>query len=104
MDSQKIIANNEYFIIAMALFVGLYASFVGSTNKLPSFIRDLFNNPIFRILILSVLLIHNFGSSPHVALAVVLIFTFTMYTLRLQEVKENFIYLDYLKTKQNEKK
>jgi hypothetical protein len=103
MESNKTFADNEYFLIGMALFVGLYASFTGSTQKLPDFIKNLFNNPIFRVLILSLLLIHNFHSAPHIAITVVLLFTLTMYTINMQEIKENFSYVESFKNSSEDK-
>lgn len=103
MNNVEKIMNSEVFAVCLALFVGLYAAFVGSKSKLPIFIRNLFNNPIFRFVFLSLILIHNFSYAPHVAIAVVLLFTLTMYSIRQEELKENFYFLDSWKLKNKEK-
>lgn len=85
--------NNEYIAVLIALFIGLYALSLGRM-KLPDYIRNLFNNNIFRVVFLSLLLIHNFNRSPHVSLAIALVFVITMQYISDQEIKENFAYLE----------
>jgi hypothetical protein len=84
--------NNDYVAAGIALLVALYAS--KSSVKLPKFVKNLFNNSIFRVVFLSLLLTQYFNKAPHVALAVALVFIMTLYFIEEQEIKENFAYID----------
>ena len=64
--------NNEYVLIAMTLFVVLYAS-MGQMD-VPTWLKALFKNDVFRVVFLSLLLIYRFDKTPHVALIVALVF------------------------------
>ncbi len=81
--------DNEYVATGIALFLGLYA-LAASRVKLPDYLRKLFNNNIFRIAFLALLLTQNFNRAPHVALSVALVFVLTLHYLGEQEIKENF--------------
>jgi hypothetical protein len=85
--------NNQYVVIATALFLGLYGLALGRM-ELPDYIRNLFTNNIFRVVWLSLLLIFNLNKAPHVGIAIALIFVLTLNYLNQMEVKENFIYLE----------
>ena len=85
--------DNEWIAVAIALFVALYGIAL-SRIELPGYIRNLFNNNIFRIVFLSLLLVQSFDKAPHVALSIALVFVLTMYYLGEQEIKENFAYLE----------
>jgi hypothetical protein len=85
--------DNEIIAVIVALFVVLYAFNLGKM-QLPCYIKNLFNNTIFRILFLSLLLIYNFESAPHVALTVALVFVLTLEYMSHDEIKENFAYLE----------
>ena len=83
------ILENEYVAIGIALFVALYGITIARI-QLPDQIKNLFNNNIFRVVFLSLLLIHNFNSAPHVGVAIALIFIITMYYLNEQQIQEDF--------------
>lgn len=85
--------NNEFVAVVLALFIVLYALNLGKM-ELPCYIRNLFNNTIFKIVFLSLLLIYPFEHSPHVALTVALVFVLTIEYLNNREIKENFAYLE----------
>lgn len=87
------ILRNDYVAAIIALFVILYGLTL-SRVQIPKFIRNLFNNDIFRVIFLSLLLIHNFNRSPHVALAIALIFVITLHFIHVQEIKETFDYYE----------
>jgi FtsH-binding integral membrane protein len=80
--------NNEYLLIVLGLVVALYGA--NARVNLPTFVRNLFNNNIFRVVFLSLLLIYRLDKAPHVALAVALIFTLVMYSISEKEKQENF--------------
>lgn len=81
------ILSNDYVAAVLAIFIiayGLILSRVG----LPRWLRDLFNNNIFRVVFLSLLLIHNFNRTPHVAVVIALVFVLTVYFINLYETEE----------------
>nr|QBK88356.1 MAG: hypothetical protein LCMiAC01_00200 [Mimivirus LCMiAC01] len=102
MDYFKKIMDNKYVTIILTLFLFLYG-YTLSRVALPNYIKNLFNNNIFRIVFLSLLLIYNFDKSPHVALAVSIVFVLTLYYIGEREMKENFAYLEaYANKKRND--
>ena len=86
--------NNEYVVIATALFIGLYGLNLAKV-QLPTYISNLFKNTIFRIVFLSLLLVFRFENSPHVALTIALVFVLTLDYLGRRDTKENFDYLEH---------
>lgn len=84
--------NNDVVVIILAIIVASYASMI--RIELPEYIKTLFKNNIFRIVFLSLLLIYSFNASPHIALAVALVFVLTLYFLNYEEIKENFAHLE----------
>lgn len=92
MNIDLSILDNDSVAVGLALFVGLYASFL-QISGLPDYIRNLFNNNIFRVVFLSLLLTQNLNKSPHVAIIVSLLFVITLHYLGEQEIQENFAYL-----------
>lgn len=87
------ILNNDYAIAIMALFISLYALDLAKM-RLPTYIKNLFNNTIFRVVFLSLLLVFRFDNSPHVALTIALLFVLTLDYLNYNDVNENFAYLE----------
>lgn len=85
--------DNEFIAVVVALFVVLYALNLGKM-KLPDYIKNLFNNTLFRIVFLSLLLVYRFDNAPHVALTVALVFVLTLDYLNTEQVKENFEYFE----------
>jgi len=75
-----------------AILLALYSRKLARI-ELPTYIRDLFNNDIFRVLFLSLVLIRGFNTVPHVALIVSLIFIITFHYVNQQEIRENFEYM-----------
>jgi len=87
------ILDNQYVAALLAIFLGVYG-IAAARMELPDYIKNLFNNNIFRIAFLSLLLTQNFDRAPHVAITVALIFVLTIHYLSEQEIKENFAYLE----------
>lgn len=88
--------DSDTFLIIIAIITAIYASTIN--GKLPIYIRNLFRNDIFRILFLAVLLIYGFKNSPHVVVAISLIFILSLYFLNYQEATENFMFLERFKS------
>lgn len=89
--------NNDFVAILLALFITLYGLNLAKM-KLPGYIKNLFTNPIFNIVFLSLLMIMNFKSAPHVALIIAIIFVLTTEFIKNDEVKENMAYMENYKT------
>lgn len=88
--------DQEPIAVLIALFIPLYALSL-SRMDLPDYIRNLFNNTLFRIVFLALLLIFRFDKAPHVAFTVALIFVLTLDNISNKEVMENLTYLESLK-------
>ena len=80
--------RNDYVTAVIALFVVLYASNVAP--KLPEFITELFNNPVFRVFILF-LVAYIANKNPAAALLMSIAFMVTMNVVNRQEVEESFL-------------
>jgi|688.fasta_scaffold118865_3 hypothetical protein len=78
--------NTEYILVPLAILVTAYATL--SAMSIPNWLRNLFQNDIFRVLFLSLLLIYRFDNAPHVALAIALIFVLSLHYLSQLEQKE----------------
>lgn len=88
--------DNQIISIAIILFLFLYGYNLGKM-KLPSYIKKLFDNTIFKIVFLSLLLIFNFKNTPHIALIIAIVFVLTLEALNNQETKENIMYYEAFK-------
>ena len=86
------ILDNDYAVTVISMFIGLYGLTLYN-DMLPGYIRNLFNNQWFRVLFLSLLLMHNVKSRPFVAVAIALVFVMTLEYINEQEIKENFAVL-----------
>ena len=71
----------------MVIILVGYASLV--RNTVPLFIVKLFDNPIFRILVLS-LIIYKGNKDPKLAICIAIGFTITMNLISKQKILENF--------------
>jgi cbb3-type cytochrome oxidase subunit 3 len=88
------ILNNEYFVVFATLFLTLYITIF--RINLPSPFILLFQNNIFRVVFLSLLLMFRFEKSPHVAVLVSLSFILIMYHINQEERRENFKHIQGL--------
>ena len=89
------IINNDAVVIVLTIIVILYASYL--RVEMPNYIKTLFENNIFRIIFLSLLLILAFNQAPHVAITMAIIFVLTLYFLNEHEAKESFRNLERFK-------
>lgn len=85
--------DNQYVSIVVILFLVLYGYNL-SKMKLPKYIKKLFDNTIFKIVFLSLLLIFNFKNTPHVALAIAFIFVITLEALNKYEIQKTITYYE----------
>ena len=83
------IFNNELLSFITAAFLLLYGITLARMD-IPDGFRNLFNNNIFRVLFLSLLIAFGFKKSPHVAIIIALVFVLTLNILNEKEIEENF--------------
>jgi len=92
INKSESILYNPLFIAFGAILLVSYSRKLARI-QLPTYIRDLFNNDIFKVLFLWLVLVRGFGTVPHVALFVALFFVITFYYVNQMEIKENFEYV-----------
>lgn len=90
------ILDNKYVSTAMVLVLGLYSTLLGP--KLPTPIKSLFNNTIFRILVLFFIVVRA-NKDPKVAILTAIAFILTLDYIYLQDAKDTFKNVDKLKKK-----
>ena len=87
-DNATDIMQNPYVSATLVLFLILYSSL--ARPDLPDFIMNLFNNAIFRMLILF-LIAYLAAKNVQVAILVAIGFTVTMMLLSERKMAENFV-------------
>jgi type IV secretory pathway VirB3-like protein len=80
--------KNDYVSASLSLFLALYAGL--ARPQLPAFIADLFENALFKILILT-LVVYISSKNLQLALMIAVAFTITMNLLNEQRIAEGFI-------------
>ena len=80
------ILDNQYFVAIASILILLYSSQI-RPNLSPK-VRRIFNNPIFRILFLFLLL--NGKLSPMLSISLAIMFYLIIIMLKEQEINENF--------------
>ena len=81
------ILDNKFVSTGITLMIGLYASLLGP--QLPAFVKNLFNNTIFRILVLFLVLVRA-NKDPAMAIVIVIAFVLTMDYIYRMDSKEAF--------------
>lgn len=84
--------NNEIVMTVMIFAAILYGLSI-SNIKLPCSVKNLFNNIIFKMVFLSLILVYNFEKSPHIALTIAVVFILTLDYLNKEKMYENCAYL-----------
>jgi hypothetical protein len=87
---QKVV-DNKYISTAITLFLGLYAVLLGP--KLPNFVKDLFNNIIFRIFILFLIVVRG-NKDPKMSIMIAIAFVLTLDYIYVKSAKETFIAIE----------
>ena len=88
MENMSGFMQNPYVSATLVLFLILYSSL--ARPDLPDFIMNLFNNAIFRMLILF-LIAYIAANNVQVAILVAIGFTVTMMLLSERKMAENFV-------------
>lgn len=96
MDLNLSLLDNQNMLLILGALVAIYGA--KTRMELPSFVRDLFKNNIFRVVFLSTMLVYKIDSTPHVALTVALLFVVSMHYLNQMEMKENFQYIEAMRS------
>ena len=86
-NTLNVIDNNKIVYSILSLFVILYGSLAGP--ELPSLIRNLFNNVVFRLLILGYIMYRG-NKAPQFSIMLAVAFTITMNLITTFEIKEEF--------------
>jgi len=82
------VLNNNYVKAAIPLFLVLYSSL--ARPQLPQFVMDLFDNSIFRLAILTLVVFMGNGNI-QIALLTAVAFTITLSMLNEQKIAEGFV-------------
>jgi hypothetical protein len=81
------IVNNKYVSTAITIGLGLYVALLGP--ELPTFVKDLFQNTLFRILILFLVVVRG-NKDPKMAIMIAVAFILTLDYLYVRDTKETF--------------
>ena len=76
--------SNKYVFSALLLFLASYVSL--ARPKLPDYITKLFENPVFRLVMLSYIL-YNGNKDPELSLMIAAVFLITMHMINKQRVE-----------------
>ena len=77
--------ENKYVFPIVSLILGIYAAL--ARPKLPKFIEKLFNNPIFRLAMISYI-IYRGNKDPQLAVMIASAFLITMHMINKRQVKD----------------
>ena len=76
--------ENKYVLPVISLFLGMYAAL--ARPKLPKFITKLFENPVFRLVMISYI-IYRGNKDPQLSLMIAAAFLITMHMINKQKVE-----------------
>ncbi len=81
------VLNNKYVSTTITIGLGLYAALLGP--NLPKFVKDLFSNTLFRILILFLVVVRG-NKDPQMAIMIAIAFVLTLDYIHVKDIKEKF--------------
>ena len=81
------VINNKYVSTAITIGLGLYAALLGP--ELPTFVKDLFQNTLFRMLILFLVVVRG-NKDPKMAIMIAVAFVLTLEYIYVNDTKEAF--------------
>jgi len=90
------IFDSKYFSTTLILALGLYASLLGP--ELPEPVKNLFNNTIFRILLLFLVVVRG-NKDPRMAIMVAIVFVLTLDYIFAESAKETFVSIKKMGTR-----
>lgn len=77
--------SNPYILPILSLFLGMYVAL--ARPKLPNFIERLFENPIFRLVVIAYILYRG-NQDPQTSLMIAAAFLITMHMINKQKVEK----------------
>ena len=77
--------ENKYVLPVISLILGLYAAL--ARPKLPKFIEKLFENPVFRLLMISYI-IYRGNQDPQLSVMIAAAFLITMHMINKKQIKD----------------
>lgn len=83
--------SNSLLNLALAVVVALYAY---KRYEIPTMIKDVVNNDIFRLVFLTVFITPVLRKTPSLAVTLAILFLMTLYYINEQEKRENMIYVE----------
>jgi hypothetical protein len=78
------IHEHKYVLPVLSLFLGMYAAL--ARPKLPSFVAKLFENPVFRLVVISYI-IYRGNKDPQLSLMIAAAFLITMHMINKQKIE-----------------
>lgn len=85
--------TNDELAMSVIIFASVIYVLSLSNIKLPCSVKNLFDNIIFKMVFLSLIMVYTFEKSPHVALIIALVFVMTLEYLNKEKMYENCEYL-----------
>lgn len=79
------IHTNNYVLPILSLFLGVYVAL--ARPKLPNFITKLFENPVFRLVMISYI-IYRGNKDPQLSLMIAAAFLITMHMINKQKIEK----------------
>lgn len=89
-------SDNDTLVVFVLLFIALYI-LLSNNVQMQQYIKQTFNNMLFRVIFLSLILVYIFNKSPCVVIFIALVYVLCYERIKRNEVNENFAYLDALK-------
>lgn len=94
--------TNDELAMSVIIFASVIYVLSLSNIKLPCSVKNLFDNIIFKMVFLSLIMVYTFEKSPHIALIIALVFVMTLEYLNKEKMYENCEYLkSYIDQKEN---
>ena len=84
--------STNKLLVIFTIFISLYSSKI--RPELPKFIKNLFNNYLFRLMILS-FIAYRSNEDPSLSIIIAIAFINTMNMLLQAEMKESFLQLEH---------
>ena len=88
--------DNKYVSTAITVALGLYAALLGP--NLPPFVKDLFKNTLFRILVLFLVVIRG-NKDPKMAIMIAVAFVLTLDYIYVKDANEAFEVIENMNNK-----
>lgn len=85
--------NHNEIASMVIIFAGILYVLSLNNIKLPCSVKNLFNNTIFKMIFLSLLVVYTYEKTPYIALTIAVVFVMTLDYLNTEQMYENCTYL-----------